>query len=142
MRRNLLDAYVSNVIATSKKEYTKVKTDNVKINFQAEHFTKWLNRVEDYYSFLNQFATESPEEYKHLSYEDIHRHQQEHDKFAFIIDFLKQSGFEINKSQNVKKIQKVKLHKKQDSRTNVFDKVSNPDILRNFLIKKQLEYLV
>jgi len=142
MRRNALDAYLSNLIAANKRAYTKVKTDNVKIDFKEQNFSKWLSRIDSYYSFLDQFSNKSSHEYKHLSYEEIHGNHQEDNKFSFIIDFLIKSGFDINKEQNIKKMQKVKLHKKQDSRTNAFDKVNNPDILKKFLIKNKLEYLI
>ena len=143
LKRNLLDSYISLLIARSVKSYGNINTNDIKVHFKEEHFQKWLSQVETFYSFLEFKALESPQEYSYLSYEEVNCYKHHRDKFQFIIESLQNIGFDINFDQNIEKLeQKFIFKRKQDTRTNVFDKVTNPDVLKNCLTKNRLEYLI
>jgi len=142
LKRNLLDSYTSLLIAHNIKSYGSVNTSNFKVDFQENHFKKWLNNVEEFYSFLESKALESPQEYSILSYEELNCHDNNRDKFQFIIQSLKEIGFDINFDQNIEKLeQKFLFKRKQDSRANILDKFNNPDDVTKFLVNNDLEYL-
>ena len=149
MRRNILEVYNSlciqkklNLLAQDNKikvtgtTYHSFDTSEVKVYFDQDEFTKLRTRFQNYYSFLAKFAAQSPEEFIHLDYQDLHKHESNNDKLSFLIDSLTKKGFDIDKNQDAKKLSFLK---KQDSRMNILDKFENPVDVELFLEKNNIE---
>lgn len=139
LRRNILETYSSIRIANQLNQYHSINTSDIKITFKERQFTEWLRESETFYSFLEERAHQSPQEYCYLDYEEINQYESDFDKAAFIFNTIRKLGFDINQSQE---FDDCKFLKKQDSRTNVLNRFENPKDVKRFVVKNNLEYLL
>lgn len=139
LKRNLLDAYASDRIASTISKYVRAGTSNIQVEFEEGHFLKWLKNTQRYYKTLEDYSRLFPDSFANLTYEEINQFNNNGEKICFIADYLRNCGFDLSLKQDLKNID---LPNKQDMRKNTFERFKNPDDLKRSLYKHQLQYLL
>jgi len=144
VKRNLLDAYLSFKFAQMTKTWRDRDTSNLKLRFEEDNFISWVTSAQNYYDFVESQSNNIESEIAIINHEEIHGFKSDRNKFFFLFYFLRSIGLELNEdnlsNNQLKKLSN--LRNKQDNRTNVLDKVINPQTLLDVLKNNQLEYLL
>ena len=144
VKRNLLDAYLSNKILKVNQE-GKIDTSGFKLEFDDDDFLKWLTFQNQYYDFLETELTKSGQKVSILQYETIHDRENNQEKFEYLFNFLQSAGIDLHRNNLTKMSQKdldQKVRKKQDKRDSRLEKLSNPNALIDTLKSHELESLL
>lgn len=142
VKRNLLDAYVSERIAFDINRWTMSDTSKVRIEFDENHFVKWLSIQNKYYNFLETELAKSNQIINKLKYETLHSYQNNKEKFQYLFNFFRSLGLDIDLNNLSNKNLSEKLREKQDKRRSILEKVSNPEVLLDTLKNNDLEFLL
>lgn len=124
VKRDLLTAYISHEIALQTYKWDNFDTSDIKISISVEKFTRWLNWAEAWYELFEEYDYLDERECSTINYEDIHAHQTNRDKLAYIDRFLKNIGLEFQQYR-LPSDDCIKIMQKQDKRKNLIEKIIN-----------------
>jgi len=124
LRRNLVHAFISDTIASDSGRYTNIDNSDVKIQFEPMLFKLWAEQKQ---SFLSQ--TQRSLSYLKVPFQVI--------DYELLLTMNEKSVQNLLMNQGLTFDTPLKLEatglKKQDNRTSVFEKVSNPETVRDCL---------
>ena len=125
VKRNLLDAYTSHEIALKTNQWNNFNTSEIHISLSVEKFAKWIKWAKQWYDFFENSSYLKKNEYFIINYEDIHAHKTNTDKLIYVDNFLKSIGIKIKQNYQIPNIDSLKMMKKQDTRKNLAEKITN-----------------
>lgn len=137
LTRNLLDVYISDKILEKTHQSQEYNTSAIKVKIDCLDFKHWYYETQSYYSQIELFLKNDSQKCLKLSYEDIHKHNNNSEKIKYIHFWLEKQGFEVENQQA-----ESEYTKKQDKRSSSLEKIENVDELKGYLRKNHLQHLI
>ena len=132
LKRNLLDAYVSEKV-TQNKNCKKNLDKLFKVTINNSDFERWYTKTISYYSKIETFLTKINCQWSELHYENINQFSENNSRISYIHSWLTQEGFEIADASS-------NCHNKTTN--NIIKKVKNHQEFLAFLNKKEFCHLL
>jgi len=133
LRRNLLQSYISTVIARNIQKWGRIDTSEEKALFSGDDFSNHVQTVTNYYKSVIQTAENQRIKVVYVDYESV---ATAHDPAKIIISTLSNGlGYQLHYSTDAVKITK------QDKRCSAVDKVLNATEMMKFLDSHKLTVL-
>jgi len=125
IKRNLLDSFISLEIVRKTKQWDNFDTSNVSVSLSVNKFNQWVKRANEWYALFENEGNRTNGGPIAINYEDIHAHENNLEKLKYINRFLSAAGLDVSEEDLVSIRNDIGAIRKQDSRVDLAEKISN-----------------